>query len=307
MKWNIDDLPVFVAVAEMRGVTGAAKRLSMPKSTVSRTLSRLENDLEVRLFNRNTREFNLTAEGVVLFQHAQVVMDHVKATDEAVAGLRHTPSGALKVSMPMAFSRHIIGGKLVDFTHRYPEVTIQLMVTPHSVNLMREDLDLAFVVGLPENSDVVAKKILASPLIWVASQSYANKHKLSSGLAELQAHLLYCERRYQIPDLPVRTSEGRHLLDMSQLMSVNDPLILKQIITDGGGVSLLPQIYCQDELQAGSLVTLFQDVQTDERAEVYALMPSLRLQPQKARLFIEFVEEIVADENKSYNSQQLSQ
>ena len=115
MKWNINDLPVFVAVAEMRGVTGAARRLNMPKSTVSRTLSRLENELEVRLFNRNTREFHLTAEGVVLYQHAQVVMDHIKATDEAVAGLRHTPSGALKVSMPMAFSRHIMGQHLVRF------------------------------------------------------------------------------------------------------------------------------------------------------------------------------------------------
>lgn len=294
MKWNIDDLPVFVAVAEMRGVTGAAKRLNMPKSTVSRTLSRLENDLEVRLFNRNTREFHLTAEGVVLFQHAQVVMDHVKATDEAVAGLRHTPSGALKVSMPMAFSRHIIGGQLVEFTKRYPEVRVQLMVTPHSVNLMREDLDLAFVVGLPDNSDVVAKKILTSPLIWVASQDYAQQNQLETGLSDLQAHLLYCERRYQLPDLQLRDQNGRHALDMSDLMSVNDPLILKQIIADGGGVSLLPKIYCQDELQSGTLVELFHDVQTDERAEVYALMPSLRLQPQKARLFIEFVEEIVA-------------
>lgn len=294
MKWNIDDLPVFVAVAEMRGVTGAAKRLNMPKSTVSRTLSRLETDIDVRLFNRNTREFHLTAEGVVLFQHAQVVMDHVKATDEAVAGLRHTPSGALKVSMPMAFSRHIIGGKLVAFTERYPQVRVQLMVTPHSVNLMREDLDLAFVVGLPENSDVVAKKILTSPLIWVASQSYAHQHQLDTGLADLQAHLLYCERRYQLPNLQLRDHNGRHVLDMSHLMSVNDPLILKQIISDGGGVTLLPKIYCQDELQSGTLVELFQDVQTDERAEVYALMPSLRLQPQKARLFIEFVEEIVA-------------
>lgn len=295
MKWNIDDLPVFIAVAEMHGVTGAAKRLNMPKSTVSRTLSRLETDLEVRLFNRNTREFNLTAEGVVLFQHAQVVIDHVKATDEAVAGLRHRPSGALKVSMPMAFSRHIIGGHLVAFGERYPEVTLQLMVTPHSVNLMREDLDLAFVVGLPEQSEVVAKKILASPLIWVAAKSYAEDRQLGTSLDELKPHLLYCERRYQIPDLKVKSQEGRQELDTSKLMSVNDPLILKQIILDGGGISLLPQIYCRKELQSGELIEVFTDIQSDERAEVYALMPSLRLQPQKARLFIEFVEEIVSD------------
>lgn len=265
----------------------------MPKSTVSRTLSRLETDLEVRLFNRNTREFNLTAEGVVLFQHAQVVIDHVKATDEAVAGLRHRPSGALKVSMPMAFSRHIIGGHLVAFGKRYPEVSLQLMVTPHSVNLMREDLDLAFVVGLPEQSEVVAKKILASPLIWVTSKAYAESNRLGTSIEDLKPHLLYCERRYLLPDLRVRSAEGRQEIDMSKLMSVNDPLILKQITLDGGGISLLPQIYCQQELQSGDLLQVFSTIQSDERAEVYALMPSLRLQPQKARLFIEFVEEIV--------------
>ena len=294
MKWNTNDLPVFVAVAEMRGVTGAAKRLSMPKSTVSRTLSRLETDLEVRLFNRNTREFHLTAEGVVLFQHAQVVMDHVKATDEAVAGLRHIPSGALKVSMPMAFSRHVMGAHLVAFSQRFPEIRLQLMVTPHSVNLMREDLDLAFVVGMPNNSDVVAKKILSSELIWVTAPCYKAAHKFDDTVENLRPHLLYCEKRYQVPDFSVRDKNGRQLVNQGDLMSVNDPLILKQIMQDGGGVGLLPEIYCQKELQSGDLVQICNGIKSEERAEIYALMPSLRLQPQKARLFIEFVEETVA-------------
>ncbi len=293
MKWNIDDLPVFIAVAEMRGITGAAKRLNMPKSTVSRTLSRLENDLEVRLFNRNTREFHLTAEGVVLFNHAQVVLDHVKATDEAVAGLRHTPSGALKVSLPMAFSRDVIGGHLLAFNEQYPDIRLQIMVTPHSVNLMREDLDLAFVVGLPENSEIVAKKILDSPLIWVANADYADKRIRHETIEDLQTHLIYCERRYQVADFQVRDDTGRHAIDMSHLMTVNDPLILRQIIIDGGGVALLPQLYCQKELEAGQLRRVYHNIMSDETAQIYALMPSLRLQPQKARLFIEFVEEIV--------------
>ena len=302
MKWNVDDLPVFIAVAEMRGITGATKRLSMPKSTVSRTLTRLENDLKLRLFNRNTREFHLTAEGTVLFSHAQVIIDHVKATDEAVAGLRHTPSGALKISMPMAFSRDIIGGHLVEFTKRYPQVTLQLMVTPHQVNLMREDLDLAFVVGLPENSEIIAKKIFDSPLIWVTSSAYARAHDLDNTIANdianditaLKTHITYIERRYQLPDLHIRYDNSRQIIDTSQLMSVNDPLILRQILIDGGGVSLLPELYCREALQNGTLRRVFTQFECDEQAQVYALMPSLRLQPQKARLFIEFVEEVVA-------------
>lgn len=298
MKWNIDDLPVFVAVAEMRGVTGAAKRLNMPKSTVSRTLTRLEDDLEVRLFNRNTRDFNLTAEGVVLFNHALVVLDHVKATDEAVAGLRHTPSGTLKVSLPMAFSREILGDHLLAFNDKYPQISIQIQVTPHNINLMREDLDLAFVVGLPDSSDIVAKKVLDSPLIWVASPDYAEKAIKQDTIPDLQNQLVYCERRYQIADFQVRDNVGRHNVNKTHLMSINDPLILRQLICDGAGVAVLPEIYCQKEIEKGQLLRVYQKIICEETAQIYALMPSLRLQPQKARLFIEFVEQVIQTKTK---------
>ena len=75
MKWNTDDLPVFVAVGETMGIRSAAMRLGMPVSTVSRTLSRLEDDLDLRLFDRNTRQFRLTAEGEIFLQHAQTILD----------------------------------------------------------------------------------------------------------------------------------------------------------------------------------------------------------------------------------------
>ena len=293
MKWNIDDLPVFVAVAEMRGVTGAAKLLNMPKSTVSRTLTRLEDDLKIRLFNRNTRDFNLTAEGVVLFHHAQVVLDHVKATDEAVAGLQHTPSGTLKVSLPMAFSREILGNHLLAFNNKYPQINLQIQVTPHNINLIREDLDLAFVVGLPDNSDIVAKKVLDSPLIWVASPDYAARAIKQDTLLDLQNHMVYCERRYQLANFEVRDHTGWHNLNKTHLMSINDPLTLRQLICNGGGIAVLPEIYCQKELEAGLLQRVYHNIICKETAQIYALMPSLRLQPQKARLFIEFVENIV--------------
>ena len=167
MKWNIDHLPVFLAVAEIKGITAAASALDMPKSTVSRTLSRLEEDLDIRLFDRNTRQMRLTAEGELFLTHAQLVMEQVETTNQALAGLRHIPSGVLKVSMPMAFSRDIVGPRLAQFREKYPEVILQIMVTPHTVNLLREDLDLAFVVGEQDMSDMVIRKRASNTLIAV--------------------------------------------------------------------------------------------------------------------------------------------
>ena len=159
MKWNVDDLPVFVAVSEMRGIRAAAEKLNMPKSTVSRTLSRLEDGLDFRLFDRNTRQLRLTAEGAAFLGHAQAILEEVMTANEAVAGLRHSPSGLLKVALPMAFSREVIGGQLAAFNQRYPEIVLEVMVTPYLFNLIREDVYLALVVGPVEDSDLMSQKI----------------------------------------------------------------------------------------------------------------------------------------------------
>lgn len=295
MKWNIDHLPVFLAVQEMKGVTGAAKRLQMPKSTVSRILSKLEESLDIRLFDRNTRQFRLTAEGEIFFHHAQVIMDHVYATNEALAGLRHAPSGVLKVAMPMALSRDIVGPRLNHFRKRFPEVILQMTVTPYPVNLLREDLDLAFVVGEQDASDMVIRKILDTSLIWVASSDYAGQHKFGDKIADLIPHLSFCERRYQTGRLAVKSTQGRQFLDTSALMSVNDPVILRDILLDGGGIALLPALYCYEYLDSGKLLQVFPTIEPEDKASIYALLPSRRLQPYRARVFLDFVDEIISE------------
>ena len=122
MKWDIDDLPIFLAVSEMKGIRAAADKLDLPKSTVSRAVSRLEERLDIRLFDRNTRRFRLTDEGAVFKNFADGIVDQAKQADAPMAGMRHLPSGQLKISMPMAFSREVVGGKLASFHNQYPDV-----------------------------------------------------------------------------------------------------------------------------------------------------------------------------------------
>ena len=242
MKWNVDDLPIFLAVNDKQSISAAARHLGMPKSSVSRILNRLEDSLDIRLFDRNTRQMRLTAEGEIFVMHATTILDQVHLADATLSGIRHAPSGVLKVSLPMAFSREIIGGRLAEFSDQYPDITLQITVSAQPVNLLREDLDLAFMVGPIEDSELVGQQISDTPLIWVASTSYANKLTLAPKLSDLRPHLRFCERRYQTNRLPIRTPSGRQFLDTSHLMSVNDPVILRDIALQGGGVALLPRI-----------------------------------------------------------------
>ena len=294
MKWNVDDLPVFLAVRDRQGISAAARQLGMPKSSVSRILNRLEDNLDIRLFDRNTRQMRLTAEGEVFALHATSILDQVHLTDAALSGMRHIPTGVLKVSLPMAFSREIIGGRLAEFSENYPDITLQISVGAHSVNLLREDLDLAFMVGPLENSELVGQKVSDTPLIWVASQTYSTGLTIGNKLSDLRPHLRFCERRYQTDRLPIRTPAGRQFLDTSHLMSVNDPVILRDIALRGGGVALLPRLYCENHIASGALIRLCDTLIPEPRATVYALTASRRLQPQKAHVFIEFVRSCIA-------------
>lgn len=295
MKWDIKDLPIFLAVSELKGIRVAAAKLDLPKSTVSRAISRLEEQLDIRLFDRNTRQFRLTDEGAVFQRFAESIIDQARQADAAMAGMRHLPTGQLKISMPMAFSREVIGGKLADFHTRFPDITVQLQVTSHAVNMLGEDLDVAFVVEPVEASDQIRHLISDTPLIWVASPSYLHGLTIPDTISGLLPHLQFCEKRYQNNRLDVITSRGKQTIDTTHLMSVNDPVILRDIAIQGGGVALLPELYCRRYIRGGALVEVCPSVTLQNTARISALTAHRRLQPRKAEIMIDFVKECLAD------------
>lgn len=303
MNWNIDDVPVFVAVSQLRSITSAAKLLRMPKSTVSRTLARLEEDLDVRLFDRNTRQMRLTAEGDAFLIHASAIMEQVEVANEAIAGLRHEPKGTLNVSLPMAFSREVIGGRLLDFQSRYPELSLQTLVASYQIDMLRENIDVAVAVGPIDDSELITQTLSDTKLIWVASSYYAKAHDWTDSLACLRPHLKFCERRYQHSKFRVKTPKGWQTLDTESLPSITDPLILREMILRGGGVALLPELYCRHYLNNGALRQVCPGIEPEMQATIYALTHSRRLQPQKSRLFIKFLQDCLADYIKTGEKQ----
>ena len=303
MKWNIDDIPVFVTVSQLKSITAAAKTLRMPKSTVSRTLARLEDDLDVRLFDRNTRQMRLTAEGDAFLLHASAIMEQVDIANEAIVGLRHEPKGTLNVSMPMAFSREVVGGRLLDFQTNYPELSLQMLISSYQIDMLRENIDVAVAVGPIDDSELIAQTLSDTKLIWVASSYYANARQWDDTLDCLRPHLKFCERRYQQPRFRVKTPKGWQTLDTESLPSITDPLILREMILRGGGVALLPELYCRHYIKTGALKQVCHGIETEMNATIYALTHSRRLQPQKSRLFIKFLQDCLSEYLKTGEKQ----
>ena len=135
--------------------------------------------------------------------------------------------------LPMAFRREVIGGRLAEFTIRFLDIRVEVLVTSQQVNLLTEDIDVALAVGPFEDSELNSKKIVETPLIWVASPGYVAQFEWTDQLAALRSHIKFCQRRYKSRRLVVKGHRGRQYLDTSAAMSINDSILLREVIMHG--------------------------------------------------------------------------
>ncbi len=297
MKWQLNDLPVFLAVVEQGGISAAARSLGLSKSGVSVVLTRLEQSLALRLLDRSTRSLRVTAEGEAFYRQAQLIMEQAREADAMMAGLGAAPSGKLTVALPPAFCHEMVAPRLASFRQRYPEVQLEMVVTSNGAALVRESADLAVVVGPLEDSELVSRTLLSSALIWVASPAWLATHTLGETLPEICAQVQICETRYGLRRLPIHMDGEAGQLDLTRgITHVNNPLVVRSVVLGGGGVSVLPRHYCVPQLADGSLVEVLPHIRFDLAASrLTVVYPGRKLLSPRVRAFLEFLAEVCAE------------
>ena len=296
MYWNVDHLPAFVAVADHGGISAAARQLGAPKSTVSRAVARLEEDVGLQLFVRGARSLRLTHDGSQFYQHAIRILEQVEAASAELAGLSESPRGRLTVALPMAFGREIVGPQLTSFRAAHPDIRLDIRIGSGAPDLLRDAIDLAVVVGTVASSDLVQQKLIETPLIWIASPQVASTLPQTPDPDQLASMVGIIESRYAETPLIIR--DGRSgiahevTLDTSRLTQVNDPILVRDMVRAGGGLSFAPDIYCRAGLADGSLVQIYPQVGIEHQSGLLLLYPGRRLLPKKTRVFIEFLHEL---------------
>jgi DNA-binding transcriptional LysR family regulator len=155
-------LQAFVAVAEARSFSEAARKLRLAKSAISRQISDLEADLGVRLFHRTTRSLSLTDAGRGYFERAERILADLADANRAVSHLQASPRGRLRVSAPMSFGFLHLAPALGDFLGRYPDVTVDVAMNDRFVDLVEEGFDVAVRIATLPDSSLIARR-LAGP------------------------------------------------------------------------------------------------------------------------------------------------
>ena len=293
---DLAEITVFVQVVQAGSFTEAARRLGLPKSTVSRRVSRLEDTLGVRLLQRTTRTLRLTDAGSAFFDRVSRAIADIDEAAHAVTQAQEAPQGELRLTAPVDFGIAYLAEIIREFTELYPEVRVDIELTGRTVDLVAEGFDLALRAGTLQDSSLVASKVGQVENGLYASPDYVErrgKPKKPSDLSEHACILFRARdgaRRWQL-----RGPKGTTEVAVRGPVTSNDFTFLRSSALAGTGIALLPTFICAPDLRAGNLVRLLPSYCSAGGA-LYVVYPSSRNLSAKVQTFRDFLVGKLADE-----------
>lgn len=293
---NLNELQFFVQVSQTQSFTKAAKRLGVPKSSVSRAILRLENRLGVRLVERTTRKVALTEVGELYLNRCQRVMEEAEQADLAVGALQAKPRGTLRVGAPVPFARSIMGPSMGEFLALYPELRLRLQLLNGDESPREGTFDVVVRAGVLEDSGLLVKPLMRIRLGVYASPGYMENRKLPESpadLLQLSCVTTSCDTLGESGDFTLwRLRRGTELKEIriGARVSVPDPTINHQLALAGAGVTLLAQSAVRSDVEQGRLLRILPEWEPAP-VELHALYPSRLDSSPKVRVFLQFLRE----------------
>lgn len=283
---DLTNLLAFARIADLGSISGAARSLRMPKSSVSRSLVRLEEAVGAALVERSTRHLRLTDAGLLLQRHARRILDDVGEAENALGGLVGQPRGLLRVSAPFTFASGPLALILPGFLERFPEVQISLTIDNRMVDLLTEDYDVAIRIGPLADSDLIARRLTTLALWPCASPSYLKSHPPILAPSDIQGHTIIGHHGQRETWHFTSPDGEKHDVEVEARTIVPEPDVVRTMLLAGAGIGVLPDFHASEPLSLGRLARVLPRYQTSA-VDVHALYPSHRSLSAKVRVFID--------------------
>ncbi|WP_341643574.1 LysR family transcriptional regulator [Thauera sp. SDU_THAU2] len=291
-QYSPNDLLIFARVAETGSFTAAAERLGLPKSTVSRRVSQLEEQLGERLMLRTTRRLTLTEFGTALLEHARQVADEIEAVKALAESRQARPSGRLRVSMPSDFASLLLVDMLSAFTAMHPAVSLELDLSPRRVDLLGENFDVAIRMGeLPDDALLAARRLAVFPSGLYASPGYLAEHGEPGHPEALNAHraLRLLTRSGEALGWTLMRGDERWQGTPPGSITANSPELLIRFARAGAGIAAVPVYFAAPYVRQGELRRVMADWCLPANT-AWAVFPGRRLMPAKTRAFLDMLQ-----------------
>lgn len=288
---SLDDVRIFVAVAQHASFVEAARRTGVPTSTVSRRVAQLEEMLGTRLLQRTSRRVGLTQEGARLLERAGPLLDQLSSVLDTSADREDEPAGRLRVTAPVQTGTQRIAPALFSFAARHPRLTVELKLTNSVVDLVEEGFDLAFRAGPVHDRELVARRMWTLPFALAASPRFVRQ--VLNGRTRLER-----DSFGSVPAILTRPGGAWRFLRRDgsveelrprEQLSVNDPRVAIAAAVQGLGVVCTSREAIEE--QGKALVQLSVTGRTVEPREFFAVYPSRRLLSSRVRMALDWVME----------------
>lgn len=282
---------VLVRVVQAGSFRSAARVLGMPKTTVSRKVAELEEQLGVQLLLRTTRTLALTDAGAAFVEEAEAAITRLDAAEAAVKERQREPRGKLRVTTTVPLGELFLATIVFEFLESYPELEVSLHLTDRQVDLVAERFDVAVRVGPLADSSLVAKFIGDSAYRVVASPEYLARHGTPRRPSDLSAHQCL---RFTKSGTAVRTTwlfgKGKRAVNVpvSGRLVSDDFIVLRNAAERGLGVAHLPAGLAHEALSTGRLVSLVAS-HAPPATPLYIVHAGGRHVAPRIRAFVDFV------------------
>jgi DNA-binding transcriptional LysR family regulator len=291
-----ESLKVFVRTVELGSITAGGRDLRLTPAVASNRIKKLENRLDVRLFNRTTRKLTPTEVGHAFYDHARLVVQSLEDAEAAISNFSQHPRGTVHVSAPLGVGKRLIAPLIPEFVDAYPDVSVRLRLSDRKIDLLEDGLDVALFIGRPPDSELKLRKIATTPRVLCAAPSYLEKHGHPLTPDDLKGHNCLLLRYPRSPEWywTLATAVGPLRVDVSGSYDSDDGDVLTDWALAGRGIVNKPKFDVAAHLKSGALVEILAQT-PPEPAMFGCLYPHRRLQDNKVRLFIDFVLERCRD------------
>ena len=290
----ISDLDIFARVARTGNMSAAGREMGLSPAVVSKRISLLEDRLGARLFQRTTRQLTLTETGEGYFKRVVDILSLVEEAEDYVSRRNTKPRGTLKISVPTSFNRLHIAPHIPAFLARYPDIELDVHLSDHFVDIIREGFDVAIRIGELEDSSLVARKLATEHRVLCAAPSYVEKAGTPRQIGDLESHNCLTAGAQDVWRL--QGPDGSHELRVKGNIRSNSADFVRTALLQGLGIGLRSVWDVGPEILRGELQVVLPAYTGSHNNGIYAVYSCREFMPAKVHAFIEFLAELYAND-----------
>jgi DNA-binding transcriptional LysR family regulator len=290
----LDNIAVFVRVVELGNLSAAGRDMRISPAVASNRIKELEKHLGVRLFNRTTRQLMPTEHGTVFYAGAKQVLEAITEAEAAVSALSGQPRGTIRVTAPLGLGRRLIASGIPEFHDKYPDIEVRLRLSDHDVDMMKEGIDVAFRLGVLEDSSLRMRGIMDCERVLVAAPSYLHARGEPTDPRELISRKHDC-LMLRYPGVreyfwTLKTPGGPTKFEVRGPFDSDDGDVLTGWALAGRGIINKPRFEVEPFIRDGRLKVIMPD-NPPTPVQLAAVYPHKKLQDPKVRLLLDFMAE----------------